>query len=396
MKCSPPEVEGSLFSLYEKISSKKMSSIKKPEKIIRVCALMLDPYDTTPGQRFRIEQWEPHLKQNGIVIDHFSFTDEDLRKVLYREGHYAAKVKGMAKAFFRRIGHIFKSSEYDVIYLYRTATMVGPPWLERILKRRKTPFILDFDDAIFITHTSKANARFGWLKFAGKTAEICSLSDTVTVGNSFLADYAGKYNDNVYVVPTGIDTSKYRLPPPKDKKDEPIIIGWTGSSTSQYQLEDFEPVLAELHKKRGDDIEIRVISDREPAFETVPYVWRAWSSEKEVEETAKIDIGIMPIRDDDWSRGKCAAKALQYMSLGIPAVCSDVGANRDVINHGENGFLAKTPEEWLNFLEKLIDDSRLRAELGAAGRETIVESYSMIKCAELFEQAVRDTVRIKN
>ena len=119
-------------------------------------------------------------------------------------------------------------------------------------------------------------------------------------------------------------------------------------------------------------------------FETIPYEWRSWSPEKEVEEVAQIDIGIMPTPDDDWARGKCALKALQYMALGIPAVCSDVGANRDVVKHGENGFLAKTNEDWLESLKKLVDDEKLRKQLGDEARRTVVENYSMEKCAENF------------
>lgn len=357
---------------------------------IRVCALVLDPHDINPGQRFRIEQWEPFLKEHGIVIDYFPFTDEKLREVIYQPGLFATKAKELTKAIFRRIRHIINSSDYDVIFLYRAASMVGPAWLEKVLRWRKTPIIYDFDDAIFLTNTSKANERFGWAKFAGKTGEICSLSTSVTVGNSYLAEYAKKYNDRVYVVPTSINTDRYRPAPLKNKSNERLIVGWTGSSTSQYHLEAFEPVLAELIKQR--DVEIRVISDREPAFKEIPYVWRSWSSEKEIEETSQIDIGIMPTPDDEWSRGKCAAKALQYMALGIPTVCSNVGTNREVIRHGENGFLAGKPEEWVDLLKELIDDAQLRARLGREGRKTVETGYSMKRCAQLFADVVYDTV----
>lgn len=371
-----------------------MSSISQTKDIIRVCALMLDPYDINPGQRFRIEQWEPFLKTEGITIDYFSFTDEKLRKVIYQPGQVAAKAKELTKAIFRRVGHIINASKYDAVILYRAASMVGPAWLEKFMRWRNLPIIFDFDDAIFLTNTSKANERFGWAKFSGKTGDICRLSTSVTVGNSYLAEYARKYNENVYVVPTSIDTDKYQPVPFKGKSSQRVVVGWTGSSTSQYHLEAFEPVLAELVKQR--DVEIRVISDRPPAFKDVKGVWRAWSSQNEIKETGEIDIGIMPTPDDEWSRGKCAAKALQYMALGIPAVCSDMGANRDVIKHGENGFLATTPDEWISTLKILIDDAEKRAKFGIEARKTVVENYSMKKCARLFARAVRDSVKVKN
>lgn len=351
---------------------------------------MLDPFDTMPGQRFRLEQWQPYLKDENIFVDYFAFTDEKLRKVLYKKGHYAAKSLGMLRAMTRRFGQILKSSDYDLVYLYRTASMIGPAWLEKILSFRNVPIIYDFDDAIFLENTSKANKRFGWAKFAGKTADICRLSTSVTVGNSYLAEYAKKYNDNVYIIPTSIDTTKYK--PAQSKDNKRVIVGWTGSSTSQYHLEKFEPVLEKVIKDL--DVELRVISDRQPDFKNLSSKWLPWSAEKEVEITSQFDIGIMPIPDDDWSKGKCAAKALQYMALEIPAVCSDVGANRDVINQGINGFLVETPEEWKSALSKLATDETLRRKMGVEARKTVVENYSMKKCAGLFAQAVNETLEM--
>jgi glycosyltransferase involved in cell wall biosynthesis len=357
---------------------------------IRICALMLDPYDTMPGQRFRLEQWEPYLKDEGIVIDYFPFSDEKLRNVIYRPGHFAAKAAGMMRATMRRLNQIFKASKYDAVYLYRTASMIGPAWLEKLLSKQKVPIIFDFDDAIFLPNTSKANERFGWLKFAEKTADICRLSTCVVVGNSYLADYAKKYNDNFHIIPTSIDTNKYQ--PSRSKENGKIILGWTGSSTSQYHLESFEPTLEKIIKDL--DVELRVISDRPPDFKTLSCNWQAWSAEKEVEITSQFDIGIMPIPDDAWSKGKCAAKALQYMALETPAVCSDVGANREVIEQGVNGFLAESEEEWANALEILVKDDSLRKKMGVEARKTVVERYSMTKCAKLFAEVVRNNLEL--
>jgi len=366
-------------------------SISNKNKV-RICALMLDPYDTCPGQRFRIEQWEPYLKDTGIEIDYFSFTNENLRKILYKEGHFFSKTLGMSKALLRRVGHVLGASNYDAVYLFRTASFIGPALLERLLKLRGIPTIFDFDDAIYLTNTSDNNKRFGWLKFSGKTADICRLSSSVTVGNSHLAEYAKQFNESVFVVPTSIDTDWYRPVEDEGTKNEKVIVGWTGSSTSQYHLEAFEPTLIELLEKRKN-VDIRVISNREPSFKEIPYSWREWSPETEVKEIANIDIGIMPTPNDEWSRGKCALKALQYMSLGIPAICTDMGANRDVIEQGENGFLAKNQEEWLSYFDLLIDDSVLRKQLGDEARRTVVNRYSMNKCAELFAEVVRTTIK---
>lgn len=359
---------------------------------IKVCALILYPYNTTPGQRFRIEQWEPFLEKDGITIDYYTFSDEKLMKTMPQKGKFFSKVGGLTRAFARRLSHFSLLKKYDVIFVYRAAAMVGPAILERLMKLSGRPIILDFDDAIFMPHTAEANRLFSWLKFAGKTGSICRLSTSVTVGNEWLADYARKYNPKTFVVPTSIDTDAYQ--PIEKEKHNKVIVGWTGSSTSQYHLEMFEPTLAKLLEKQ--DVEIRVISNREPAFKTVPYTWREWSPETEIREIGSLDIGIMPNPDDEWSKGKCALKALQYMSMAIPTICSDIGANREVIQNGKNGFLAATESDWLEQLEKLILDEKLRRQMGQAARDTVVEKYSMTKCAELFKNVIIESLNLSN
>ena len=360
---------------------------------IRVCAFTLYPYDKAPHLRFRIEQWEPYLESEGIIVDYFPFADSALVNVLHKGGHLASKFKNLSLAYFRRFKHLFVSSKYDVVLIHRASMIGGPAIIERLLYLMKRPIIFDFDDAIFLTNTSNENKFFGWAKFAGKTKTICRLSSVVTTGNAWLAEYANRYNENTHVVPTSIDTNRYKPILKNGLKGRRIIVGWTGSSTSQYHLEEFEPVLQKLLRSR--DVEIRVISNREPSFEKLPYVWREWLAETEVKEISEIDIGIMPNPDDEWSKGKCALKALQYMSVGVPAVCSDIGANREVIKHGKNGFLAKTTEDWLKYLKALIDDAEKRKTLGKAARESVVNSYSAEKCAKLFANAVRQTLSIR-
>src|SRR5262249_49443719 len=187
-----------------------------------------------------------------------------------------------------------------------------------------------------------------------------------------------------------IDTALYR-PAYRHSKSRRAVIGWTGSTTSQTYLEMFAPVLREL-VARGD-VELRVISDREPSLPGIPYVWRRWSADTETYDLRDLDVGIMPMPDDSWSRGKCSLKALQYMAMGIPAICSAVGVNREVIHHGQNGFLAARPEEWVRYLGLLIEDPALRARLGCAARKTVEDRYSMRRSAALFAETVRQTVR---
>ncbi len=359
---------------------------------ISVCALTLYPFDTVPGQRFRIEQWQPFLEKQGISIDYYSFADVNLTKTLPKPGNFLTKVRGLAKGVVQRLVHLSNLRKYDVVYIYRAATIVGPAFLERLIKLSGRPIVFDFDDAIFLTHTNEANKLFSWMKFAGKTASICRLSTSVMVGNAWLAEYAQKYNSNVTVIPSSVNTAVYSLKPRVSPRKDKIIIGWTGSSTSQTHLEMFAPMLEKLVTRYP--VEIHVHSDRSPNLPHIPFVWHQWTTDNEVEVISNFDIGIMPLPDDDWSQGKCSMKALLYMSLGIPTVCSNVGMNREVIIDGKNGLLASSEEEWLKSLESLIKSESLRADLGGAARETVVAKYSMIRCADLFARVIKDSIKL--
>jgi glycosyltransferase involved in cell wall biosynthesis len=346
--------------------------------------------DTTPSQRFRIEQWKPYLAADGIEVDLFPFADPALMGSLHRSGQVASKVVSLSAAILRAAGRAARTRSYDAVFVHRAMAIAGPAMLERVVRLLGVPLIFDFDDAIYMLHTSEANKRFGWLKFPGKTAAICRLSSHVVVGNEFLADYARQFNQNVTVVPTSIDTALY-APPVRNGAPARPVIGWTGSSTSQTYLEWFAPVLRDL--KQQCDFELRVVSNREPDMPGLESVWRAWSPETEIAEIAQFDIGIMPMPDDKWSLGKCALKALQCMALGMATVASDIGANREVIKPGVNGMLAGDADDWLSKLKHLVEDPALRARLGAAGRQTVVDSYSTESCAARFAEVVRSAVK---
>jgi glycosyltransferase involved in cell wall biosynthesis len=208
-------------------------------------------------------------------------------------------------------------------------------------------------------------------------------------GNQYLADYALEVNPNVTIIPTTIDTDKY-LPIERDPKPETLTIGWSGSFSTVQHLDTIRDVLQELAKT--EKFKLRVIGT--PNYKLPGVVTEAiqWRSETEIEDLQKIDIGLMPLPDEDWSRGKCGLKALQYMALGIPTICSPVGVNTKIINDGENGYLVSTNEQWIAKLKELIHSADLRKRLGDRGRETVVDGYSAKSQAprvlKLFESVV--------
>jgi len=256
--------------------------------------------------------------------------------------------------------------------VFREAALLGPPFFERLVHRAGVPMIFDFDDAIFVPYVSPSNGYLSYLKFPSKTRTICRLASHVMAGNQYLADYAGKVNDNVTIIPTTIDTSKYSIE--VKPANDPLVIGWSGSYSTVQHLDTIRGALQRLAGRHR--FRLRVIGTPRFELEGVEVDAMSWRADTEVSDLRHIDIGIMPLPDDQWSRGKCGLKALQYMALGIPTVCSPVGVNSDIIRDAENGMIASTEDDWVEKLGSLLESPGLRDKLGAAGRTTVEKNYS--------------------
>ena len=338
--------------------------------------LVLAPYrfDTAPGQRFRIEQWMPLLERAGVRFEFDAFMSQTLHEILYRPGRMLKKTAFLLRDYAVRLARCLSPGRYDAIFLHREAALIGPAWIERVLRASGIPIIYEFDDAIYVPYISPSNKYLSYLKFPQKTATICRLSSHVVVGNEILRDYAARHNSHVSIVPTTIDTEKYRPSCRYDWNGSLPVLGWSGSYSSVQYLEIVRPALEKLARRRPFRLEI--IGATTFQMDEVPLNAQTWRAETEVEDLSRIQIGLMPLPDEDWAKGKCALKALQYMALGIPTVLSPVGVNRDVVRDGENGFHAGSTDEWVDKLERLLADAALRRRLGEAGRETVVRDYS--------------------
>lgn len=337
--------------------------------------LLLLPYalDTAPSQRYRIEQWRPFLERSGVTVTAATLLTLEEQRRLHAPRGTAGKAWMLAAAFARRARQLRSAGRYDAVWLHRAACPVGPPVLERVLARVGVPVVYEFDDAIWLTHTAAANQRWQFLKFAGKTASLCRMAARVVAGNEFLAEYARRFNSRVSVVPTTVDTDAYPLRARYDR-EPPLTIGWSGSITTLPHLRLLDGVLQRVARRRP--IRARAIGVEEyrvPGVETsaVP-----WSAARQVEELARFDIGVMPLPDEEWARGKCACKALEYMAVGVPTLSSPVGVNAEILSNGPSGFLAATDDEWVDRILALESDSALRRRLGLAGRETVEARYS--------------------
>jgi glycosyltransferase involved in cell wall biosynthesis len=355
----------------------------------RVRVLAIVPYTPgrAPGQRYRIEQWARYLSAEGIDVEFAPFLPSSTMDILYRPGHLLAKAWGALAGYARRPRDVVRAGSFDVAFLYREATPLGPAWIERVLASR-VPIVYDFDDAIYLRATSPANAWVRALKNPEKTASLCRLSRHVVVGNDILAAYARRYANAVSVVPSTIDTDAYVLMT-RPANPRPVL-GWTGSSTTLPHLAVLRPALARLRQLL--DYELRIIGgDLEvPGVRVTCLPWRA---ETEVDDLRAIDVGLMPLPDDAWSRGKCAMKALQYMALAIPPVVSPVGANATVVEDGVNGLHAVNESEWVERLAALLGEPSRRASLGSQARRTVEERYSCRVQAPRVARILREAAR---
>jgi len=340
---------------------------------MKILALVPSLYDTSPGQRFRLEQWEPWLKREGLEVRYEAFESPQLHAMLYGAGRFTPKLRAIARDFGRRLRLTRSLAGVDAVYIFRESAILGPAVVERWIHRRGIPYVFDFDDAVFVTYISPSNGCLSLLKCARKARTSCRLASHVMAGNSYLAEYARRYNDAVTIIPTTIDTVKYQ-PRPGPARTAPLTIGWSGSHSTVMHLDLLRGALERLATR--EKFRLRVIGTGKYSLPGVEGEATPWKSATEVDDLLEFDIGIMPLPDDRWSRGKCGLKALQYMALGIPTVCSPVGVNREIIEDGENGFLADGEADWLDKLSRLLHSPALRMRLASAGRATVESRYS--------------------
>jgi glycosyltransferase involved in cell wall biosynthesis len=346
--------------------------------------------ERSPGQRFRFEQFIPFFEENGYNITYSNILSQKDDQYFYGKGNYLYKIYIVLKSFFIRLGNVVNSSKYDVVIVYREAWFLGSTFFEKWLSKRKTPMVFDFDDSIWLNDTSEANQNLKWLKKPEKTGKICHYANLVIVGNGYLAKYAQQYNPNTLVVPTTIETNFYKSS--QKNNGNPVNIGWIGSYTTIKHFKEAIPVLKAIKDKYKDKVMVSIIVDKPLYDNNLKINHIPWSKALELENLDKIDIGIMPLPNNQWTKGKCGFKGIQYMAMGKPTIMSPVGVNTEIIHHGENGLLADTKAEWIEQLCTLIENPELRKELGNKGRQTIEESFSVDSQKTKFLEALEKLI----
>jgi glycosyltransferase involved in cell wall biosynthesis len=353
---------------------------------MKILFLVPYPLHEAPSQRFRFEQYFKILAHNGYTIKTQSFLSTRHWQLFYQNGKSFLKAIILIRGFLKRIHALLIAPSFNFIFIHREATPIGPPIIEWVLaKVLQKKIIYDFDDAIWLTDRAEEPALLKFLKWRQKVGAICRWSYKVGCGNEYLRNYVLQFNPNAIYNPTTIDGERRHNPAlyPKKKSNESIIIGWTGSHSTLKYLLVIEPVLQKL-ELQFPTLSFMIIADMPPPLQLQRLSFIPWNQKTEIEDLLKMDIGIMPLPDDEWAKGKCGFKALQYMALEIPAVVSSVGVNTSIIRDGVEGFLCRSNEEWSLALEKLINAQSLRMEMGKRGRKKVMEHYSVSSNASNF------------
>jgi glycosyltransferase involved in cell wall biosynthesis len=354
---------------------------------IRVLALSPMPEEGA-GCRFRIAQFIPYLHAVGIDVTLRSLFTTEFFRLVYKPGHYVQKAATFAALAVRHLDALRDASHFDAILIYREIFPIGPAVVERILALPgRPPVVFDFDDAIFLPSVSDANRLIGVLKQPNKVASIIKRSTHVIAGNEFLAAYARRFNPAVTMIPTCVDTTQFTPTAEAGAPHEPVV-GWIGSPTTAGYIRTLVDVFARVRREHAFSLRISGIGEP-PVVPGVVVDNAPWSLEREVALFNTCDIGVYPLADDEWSKGKCGFKAIEFMACGVPVVASAVGVNREIIEDGVNGFLATTEDEWVEKLGRLLAEPQLRRRFAAAGRRTVEDHYSLAVNAPRIEATLR-------
>ena len=290
------------------------------------------------------------------------------RHILCHTPYYSRRV---AKRFY----DILNVKQFNAVALEKELFPYFPFGLEKFLKLQQTKLVTLFDDAVHVYY-AKHPYRLVRFFYRNKFEQIIRLSNQIIVWNRYLGDFARQFNSNVSVVNTGVDLRRYHLKNYQTKKEQNrVVIGWIGTPNSYPYLRTLEEVFRELAHRY--QVELRIVSSIDYESPNIMVKNSHWTIETEVQDLCSFDIGIMPMPDSEWTRGKSGCKAVQYLAVGVPAVCSPVGITTEIIQDGVNGFLARNPEEWIEKLSLLIENSDLRLKQGLAGYEMVRQKYSI-------------------
>lgn len=337
--------------------------------------LMLTRYGRLgASSRVRFLQYLPYLAEAEMQVTVQPLLSDDMLRLRYAQGRYP--LVALMRAYWQRCRALMRCTDFDLVWIEKEALSWWPLWLESLLLRHAV-YALDYDDAVFLSYEMHRRA---WIRhwFGGRLGKLMARAALVVAGNDYLANYAHRNGaPRVAVVPTVLDLTRYPSPAggvgPKPVRTGPPRIVWIGSPATVHYLHLLAAPLRMLAQRAS--FVLRIIGGGAIQMPGVPMEVVSWSEESEVDAIAACDVGVMPLLDSPWERGKCGYKLIQYMACGLPVVASNVGVNPQIVQNDVNGFIASSDDEWIVALQRLLGDHALRVRLGLAGRQRVERDY---------------------
>jgi glycosyltransferase involved in cell wall biosynthesis len=334
------------------------------------------------SSRVRSYQYLPLLAEHGVRVTVAPLLADDYVRDLYEKGH--GKAIPVAAAYFRRLVSLAASRTFDVVWIEKEAMPWLPGWYEAVLARLGTPFVVDYDDAVFHRYDHRPATLVPGLRH--KIARVMRRATIVVVANRYLADYAHRAGARRIVeLPTVVDVSRYQST--QKTANGSLRVGWIGNPLTAEYLDIVRPALTELARRHRLTF---VVVGASLDIDGVPVESRRWSEETEIDDIQTFDLGIMPLPDTPWCRGKSGYKLIQYLACGRPAVASPVGANRDIIEDGRDGLLASTTTEWVRAIDELAGAPERRREMGRTGRLKVEQRFSLSTAAPILAAVLKE------
>jgi glycosyltransferase involved in cell wall biosynthesis len=340
------------------------------------------------SSRLRSLQFVPELARSGIHVTPFPLFDEPYLRQLY--SGKGRSLNAVVALYATRVRNLRQAGQFDLVWLEKEALPYLPYFIERGVMPRGVPYVVDYDDAVFHNYDLSGRAMVRWL-LGNKIDRVMAHATTVICGNDYLAERARNVGaQRIEQIPTVVDVTRYRAVP--DAGYRQTVIGWIGSPSTQRYVQSLRPVFERLHREHSIRL---VLVGAQPGmadtFGAVPVDVVPWSEETEVDQVARFDIGIMPLKDGPWERGKCGYKLIQYMACAKPFVASPVGVNVKIVNETASGRLADSEDEWFRSLEELLTNAgERRRVLGEQGRKAVEEVYSLQAQVPHLERILRE------
>jgi len=355
---------------------------RSPDQVARnPRMLVLCPYPVgvAAGQRLKFEQYYDDWRERGWEIEVRPFMDTRLWHIAFIRGHFLEKIARTLRGYVGRTRDILRIGNYDLVYCFMYVTPVGPSLFERIVRRLSRRLVYDIEDNVHVGLNRETvdhpNPILRLIRGSGKIDFLIRRADHVITSSPFLNESCLKINERkaCTYISSSVDTDRF-VPANPYSNERTVVVGWTGTFSSRPYLDLLRPVLVELAKRRR--FRLRVIGNFDYELPGVDLEVIRWTEKREVEDLRAIDIGLYPLPADEWVTGKSGLKAIQYMAFGLPCVATEVGTTPMIIRDGENGLLARSDDDWLSALVRLIDDPAFRRRLGEQARKDAVQRYS--------------------